>query len=718
MGTLSSAPGVAIVVPGYFVCAGILLYTAIIAAVVGTYRGRVPLYLAFAATCLSSAGIAVCMASYYLADSVGGATEAMRWQNASASVFLGSLFAFVALYSGAPRMRPWFIAATALVAVFVAASFLLPYGIRFSAVSGSGWMHMPWGESLFHLEGVPSAWNLGFRALSVTVVAWAVWRLVLHYRKGNPREAKFLAAYLLVLLGASAQGALIDMGIIRSFHAIGFALAGLALLMCINLLMRFQQYNVELKATADELRVENERRRIAETEIRERAFRDELTGLPNRMFVQEHLALTLAITDAPAYGAVLQCNLDHFKVVNDALSHHVGDELLQEVARRISQTVGGRGIVARVGGDEFMVVLDRMTAAEEEAAQRIRVLAEDLAQAMAAPFTCGEQALHLFASIGTATFGADVTEDETFRRVGMALHHAKRRGGNAIQVFQPAFQRRAEEKYRIVEGLRRAIADNELTLNYQPQIDADGKVFGAEALMRWRSAEMGQVLPSAFIPIAEETGLIHALGEWALRRGCETLAAWRRDEAPFEGHLSINVSPWQLARPDFVPRLVSIMRECRANPGQITLEITESALLYDVGETVAKLREIRPIGVRIALDDFGTGYSSLALIKDLPLDAIKIDQSFVRRLHEGTNQHLVRVVVAIGHELGLEVIAEGVETQAQRETLLALGCRNMQGFLWSQPLPDAEFVRWLAARAPGPGSEPGRPLNTMIELQK
>jgi EAL domain-containing protein (putative c-di-GMP-specific phosphodiesterase class I) len=201
--------------------------------------------------------------------------------------------------------------------------------------------------------------------------------------------------------------------------------------------------------------------------------------------------------------------------------------------------------------------------------------------------------------------------------------------------------------------------------------------------------------------VAEETGLIHALGEWSLREGCGCLARWHAAGAAFDGHLSINVSPWQLARPDFVDRLCETLEATRVEPGHLTLEITESAVLFDVSETVAKLKQIRPLGVRIALDDFGTGYSSLALIKDLPLDAIKIDQSFVRHLEEGANKHLIRVAVAIGAELGLEIIAEGVETAAEVEALAGLGCTRLQGYFLGRPMPAAQFEAWLASRAAG-----------------
>jgi len=702
MGALSSAGGFAIVVPAHFIFAGILFYTAMVAAVVGVYRGRMPLYFAFAATCLFSAGVTTSLASYYVADSVGGGVEAVRFAMDSAILFVASMFAFIAIYTEAPRMRPWYWLAAALTALFLAANHMLPYGIRFSEIRDSGWTHFSWGESLFRIHGSPGKWNLAFRLLGIVIVWWGVWRLVAQYGRGRHREAAVLGLYLLIVIGASVQGALIDLGVIDGFHAIGFALVGLAFLMGLNLMMGFAEQTRALRASAAELSAENERRRAAEAQIRERAYRDALTGLPNRLALQEHIALSLAIADAPSYGAVLQCNLDHFKVVNDALSHNVGDELLRDVARRIVQTVAGRAIVSRFGGDEFVAVLEGPIALEEEAAQRVRVLAEDLSESFSRPFTLGEQSLNLLASIGTATFCNDDTADEILRRVDMALHTAKRRGRNTIAVFSPEMQRKAEEKYRIVDGLRRAIAGEELALHYQPQVDADGRVVGAEALLRWKSPAMGNVLPSAFIPIAEETGLIHSLGYWALSRGCESLAAWTRDGVGFDGHIAINVSPWQLARSDFILRLRTVLQRSRVDPRQVTLEITESALLYDVGEAVAKLHELRPLGVRVALDDFGTGYSSLALLKDLPLDAIKIDQSFVRRLGDSANQHLVRIVVALGGELGLDVIAEGVETPAQRDQLLDLGCRLMQGFLWSPAIPEAEFLEWIRMRQSEP----------------
>jgi diguanylate cyclase (GGDEF)-like protein len=697
MGALSSSAGIALVVPGYFVCAGILLFAAAIAVVLGLYRGRPSIYLAFAAACAGSAGVAMSTASYYLSDSLGGAIAAQRWLATSTLVVTAALVGFVALYTEARGQRGAIVAMLAAIVVLAGANHVLPLGVRYVSVDSFTWLHLRWGESIFRVEGVVGAWSVAYRAVTAVVAAWCLWQLARYYRAGHRRAAALVAFCLFVLLLASFQGALIDAGVLRTFHFSGFALVGLAILAGAGLVVRLHEQNAALEATAGELRAENELRREAEATIRERAFRDGLTGLPNRAYVHDHLACLVAAARTPAFGAVLVMDLDHFKVVNDALSHETGDELLREVAARLRSMAPADVVLARVGGDEFLMALGAATPDEDQARARIEILADEVARAFSRPLAAGERYLNLFASVGVVTFDLPGTSPaEILQRAGMALNQAKKRGRNNVQRFVPGLQREATEKFAIVEGLRRAVEGNELALRYQPVVTSDGRLAGAEALMRWH-APGGDVPPARFIPIAEETGLIHALGEWSLREGCLRLAEWRRRGVPFEGWLSINVSPWQLARPDFVARTRAIVEASGVPPSSLCLEITESAVLFDVEEAVAKLRELRPLGVRIALDDFGTGYSSLALLKDLPLDTIKIDQSFVRHLDEGANRHLIRVMVAIGSELGLDVVAEGVETETDRQRLVELGVGRMQGYLFARPLGEEEFVGWIAS---------------------
>ncbi|HEX4763503.1 MAG TPA: EAL domain-containing protein [Usitatibacter sp.] len=699
IGQLSSDSGIAIVVPAYFVCAGILLYTGIVSAILGMYRGRAPVHLAFALTCFMSAIMSFSFSSYYLASSVHGGVEAQRWVLAASIVFMLGLFLFVGIFTEARGMRRVYAGATALAAIFVVATFALPYGTRWSAVQSYGWMYMPWGESLFHLNGEMGAWYYALRAASLAVVVWTVSRLLQLHRSGRRRDALVLAIYIVVLFASSVQGALIDRGWTETFHTVPVALVGLALLMSVSLGIRMREENLKLEDIAARLAEENDRRREAEAKMRERAFTDGVTGLRNRLFVQDRLCGLVDFGPEKAHGAVLLCDFDHFKVVNDALSHGVGDDLLREAALRLTRLAGAEASVVNMGADAFMIVPDRLFDEEAQAQARIEELARDATREMSRPFVIGERSVSLTASAGVATFASrSGTATEVIGRAEMALERAKKRGRNNIQPFVPSLQSESAERFRLIEGLRHAIDAGELALHYQPQLDTSGALVGAEALMRWNSSSMGAVPPSTFIPVAEETGLIHALGEWSLREGCTCLAKWRKKGSAFDGHLSINVSPWQLARPEFVDRLCETLDATHVEPGHLTLEITESAVLFDVNETVAKLRQIRPLGVRIALDDFGTGYSSLALIKDLPLDAIKIDQSFVRHLQEGANKHLIRVVVAIGAELGLEIIAEGVETAGELDALAALGCTRLQGYFLGRPMPAAQFEAWVAQR--------------------
>jgi diguanylate cyclase len=695
MGLSSPAGAHSLVVSGYLVCTGVLIYTAIVSAVMGMYRARAPTYISFAAVCLCSAGFAACTAGYYLASSASEAVEGMRWQFMFGAPTALSLFVFVAYYTEAARMQRWFAGAAALTVVFLVANLLLPFGVRFSSVASSRELVLPWGESIYHIEGMPGSWQVAFRLLTFALLIWALRRLIVQYRAEKQREAIVLAMYLVGLVGATLQGALIDLGFLQTYNWTPFALGGLAVIMGLNLLMSLREQNLELVRTAHELQKENERRREAEAETWRRAYHDPLTGLANRMLIIEQLAL-MCDGSEKAFGAALHVNLDHFKVLNDGLSHGVGDSVLKEVARRLALVAGERALVARVGGDEFVAVLHPLAASEAEALEAIEQLAGRLSAELAQPLKLEEQMLNVSASMGIATFSAaETSSHEILAFANMALHEAKRRGRNTVQSFVPRLREDAEARYRMVDGLRRAIEQGELSLHYQPQIGPDGQMLGAEALARWSSPATGDVLPAAFIPLAEETGLIHLLGEWTLREGCEQLAAWDREGVPFRGHLSINVSPWQLARPTFVERLREIVVASGVDAHRIMLEITESAVLYDVGETVAKLKEIRPLGVRIALDDFGTGYSSLSIIKDLPLDAIKIDQSFVRNLDDGATKHLIRVIVAIGQELGLDVVAEGVETERALEALRSLGCGIVQGYLFCRPLAAEPFAEWM-----------------------
>jgi diguanylate cyclase (GGDEF)-like protein/PAS domain S-box-containing protein len=438
----------------------------------------------------------------------------------------------------------------------------------------------------------------------------------------------------------------------------------------------------------------------AEARIRHMAYQDYLTGLANRALLHERLAEQLERGRASShFGAMLLIDLDHFKTINDALSHDVGDEVLRGVARRLGEAVGDRILLARLGGDEFAALIPPDFDNREDAARKARSIADRVLQALSSPLAVGEGVLNVGASIGAVLLPENgESELDILRHAEIALYHAKSVGRGNVQFFLPSLQAMAETRLRLEEGLRRAIANEELALHFQPQIDVAGRMVGAEALLRWDHPERGAVSPAEFVPVAEESGLIHPLGTWVLEQACNRLAAWLREGVPFSGHLSINVSPWQFAREDFVRQVTRVLDKCGLPAGRLMLELTESALLYDLEGTVQKLHALRALGLSVALDDFGTGYSSLAYLKDLPLDVLKIDQAFVQELDKESDHPLVETMIAIGRHMRLGVIAEGVETARQHDILVTLGCEQFQGYLFAKPLSEADFLKWLDGR--------------------
>jgi diguanylate cyclase (GGDEF)-like protein/PAS domain S-box-containing protein len=439
----------------------------------------------------------------------------------------------------------------------------------------------------------------------------------------------------------------------------------------------------------------------AEARIRRMAYRDYLTGLANR--AQLHESLTGALNEARqrgTVGALVLIDLDHFKTINDALNHDVGDDVLCAVSRRLEEVVAGNALVARLGGDEFALLMDTGCADITTAAQAAQALAGEILEKLSSPIFLGARALSIGASIGVVLFPENVeTEMDILRRVEMALYRAKGLGRGNIQFYAPGLQVAATARLQIEEGLRRAIDRNELALHFQPQLDARDQMIGAEALLRWRHPELGDIPPEIFIPVAEETGLIHAIGRWVFDRACGQLNAWLKSGAPFSGRLSINVCPWQFARPDFVQLVQECIARHQINPDLLMLELTETALLHDLDGTISKLQTLRALGLHVSLDDFGTGYSSLAYLKDLPLDQIKIDKKFVGDLDQSREHSLVEIMVAISRYMQLEIVAEGVETEIQRDILLKLGCGIFQGFLFCEPLPEKQFLQWLSEKA-------------------
>jgi diguanylate cyclase (GGDEF)-like protein/PAS domain S-box-containing protein len=443
-----------------------------------------------------------------------------------------------------------------------------------------------------------------------------------------------------------------------------------------------------------------------EARIRRLAFYDVLTGLPNRQLLRDRLSEALATTagegaSGAIIGALLYIELDDFKTVNDTMGHDLGDALLQQVALRLASCVRSGHIVARTGGDEFVVMLEGLSEDPETARSVAKIAGDKILEAFRIPFIVGTYENRTTVSIGAALFqGASDTVDDLTKRTDLAMYRAKAQGGNSMCFFDPAMQTEVYARAALRTDLSRALQNDEFELHYQPQVDSDGAVTGCEALLRWNHPVRGNVSPSEFIPLAEEAGLIVELGRWVLETACQQLAVWAARPGMEDLTVAVNVSIRQFADPRFVHLVRDTLRASGADPRRLKLEITESLVMAKVDEMIARMEDIKTFGVGFSLDDFGTGYSSLSHLRLLPLDHLKIDRSFVNNvLNDSKDASIARTIIGLGRDLNLSVIAEGVETAGQRDFLLAEGCRSYQGFLYSPALKCAQLEEYVAASA-------------------
>ena len=430
--------------------------------------------------------------------------------------------------------------------------------------------------------------------------------------------------------------------------------------------------------------------RRASAEIESLAFYDPLTNLPNRRLLMDRMKqATASNLRSGQYGALLFLDLDHFKTLNDTRGHEVGDMLLRQVAQRLIACVRREDTVARLGGDEFVVMLHELSSEREEAAAHTRRVGEKILRALNTPYALGDLVHHSTTSIGATLLGGSLQPPiELLKQADIAMYQVKSQGRNALCFFDPQMQIAISLRAQLESDLQAALAAQQFVLHYQPQFHLDGTIVGAEALIRWQHPERGLVPPGDFIGVAEESELIVPMGHWVLRTACAQLAAWRDDARYASLQLSVNVSARQFRQRDFVPRVIEVLRETGARPHLLKLELTESLVLDDVEDTIDKISLLKTKGVRFSVDDFGTGYSSLAYLTQLPLDQLKIDQSFVRNLGmRHTDDVIVQTILGMAKNLELDVIAEGVETQAQKDFLAEHGCLFFQGYLLGRPTP-------------------------------
>jgi diguanylate cyclase (GGDEF)-like protein/PAS domain S-box-containing protein len=444
-------------------------------------------------------------------------------------------------------------------------------------------------------------------------------------------------------------------------------------------------------------------RKRDEEKIQYLAFYDPLTQLPNRQMLLDRLNAVVADHARRHDGVLMFIDLDNFKVLNDTLGHQKGDLLLQQVARRLRDSVAKGDLVARLGGDEFVVLLENTPQKPLDPLTAAQVVSQRILDGLGEPYVLPGYLHHSTCSIGVTLFGrAPSSVSELLKQADLAMYQAKAAGRNTVRFFDPQMQAVASANAALAADLRQAWHDHQLRIEYQPQVGMDGRMTGVEALLRWDHPVRGEVPPDQFIPTAEETSLVVPIGHWVLQAACAQLAAWSQRPARAHLGIAVNVSVRQFRDPEFIDEVVGAVRRAGIAPGKLKLELTESLLADNLEATIARMRNLKDVGVRLSVDDFGIGYSSLSYLKRLPIDELKIDRSFVKDiLTDGNDAAIAGTIIGLCRNLGLEVIAEGVETPEQRDFLARQGCQRYQGYLFCRPLPLAQLEEFLDAAQRG-----------------
>lgn len=437
-------------------------------------------------------------------------------------------------------------------------------------------------------------------------------------------------------------------------------------------------------------------RKLSEVRINELAYFDTLTGLPNRALLMDRLRQSIIDSHNGSHAALIFIDLDNFKTINDTLGHHVGDLLLQQVAQRLTKCIRVEDTVARLGGDEFVVVLSCLSENKINAAAQTEVVGNTILTTLNQIYQLKDVEFYNTPSIGATLFmGEQTSIDDLLKQADLAMYRSKEAGRNTIRFFDPDMQLAVLERATLESDLRRAVDERQFLLHYQPQVTGNDQLAGAEVLVRWQHPKRGMLMPAEFIQLAEETRLILPLGKWVLETACAQLAVWAT--RPEMAHLTfaVNVSAHQFHQHDFVEQVLAALENTGANPLRLKLELTESLLVSNVDKVIEKMSALKVQGVGFSLDDFGTGYSSLSYLKRLPLDQLKIDRTFVRDvLSDPNDAAIANTIIALAKTLGLGVIAEGVETESQRDFLALAGCNDYQGYFYSQPLPLEGFEKY------------------------
>jgi len=707
-----------IFIPAIWITAGVSLFSGVLFTLAGIGRQREPAFLPFGLLCLLLSCFLALTPEIYLLHSTALAGPIERYKITLLCFIYPVAVWFIGEFTRMQKLKPWLVA----FALIFGASLILNLFSRDSLLYFDFTLDkpivLPWGETLSNLDAKSGPLAGLFYAATYAVFVWGLWRSVAMWLAGLRYKALPLTAFLVIELATIVRDQIIAQLHIPSVSLSQFAFLSLVLVMSFVLLLEMQQRSKELAQSLSDLQAETERRRHVENRLHHMAYHDYLTDLPNRRLLREILNGALQHHHTTGQlGAIVFLDLDHFKTINDSLGHQVGDLLLQQIAERLRRALPESRCVSRLGGDEFAVVMGNLGSDRRQAEVSALQAAEALRDSLTQPFLISHHELIVGASIGVTLFpneAADVTG--LFRQADLALYSAKAAGRNTAALYAAQMQEDATLRLVVEKGLRAALDKHELQLYFQPQLSMNGDLIGAEALLRWHHPEQGLIEPRHFIDVAEETGLIHAIGDYVLTSVCSNIRKWSQAKLPSPPRLAINVSPWQLATAGFAAKVQRAIEQAGVDPSRLTLEITENAVLQDMEEVAHTIRQLSAIGVRFSIDDFGSGYSALASLKKLPLHELKIDRIFISEMRLAPPDQFISTIIAMAHHMGLYVIAEGVETEAQRLALAALGCHGFQGYLISRPLPLREFERWL--KTPRPVLEPAAQAQLRLERGK
>ncbi|MDE2023431.1 MAG: EAL domain-containing protein [Gammaproteobacteria bacterium] len=691
-------------IPAIWMVSGFSLFAGTYFIISGVWHRREPGFLAFGLLCVLIALCMIVTAAFYAIQSIEAAMILAHIKIAILCLAYPTAVWFLAEYTQLRNRRYWLIGAWLAFGILFIADLLPFRGLWYSAMTTDEPLALPWHEILTGFFGSPGPFAYFYHVAVSAFFIWVLWRCVMLWREDHVAKAWPLTLYLVVQTAALLHDQIIAPLNLHGPAFTDFALLALVLIMSFTLRRDMQARARALDQNVNALQAETLQRQRVEEHLQHMAYHDFLTDLPNRRLL--HKVLRGALTQhriSGKYGAIVFLDLDHFKTINDSLGHHTGDELLKLVAVRLQSALPETHFVCRLGGDEFAVVLSNLEKSRELARTRALHAVHTLTASLAQPFKIGQHELTIGASTGVSVFpDSNADESGILRQADMALFSAKAAGRNTSAVFASQMQAEASRRMVVEKGLRVALERRELKLYYQPQVDISGKVIGAEALLRWFHPDLGFIEPRHFVPVAEETGLIHAIGDFVLHSVCAQLRTWDEDRMPAPQRLSLNISPWQLATRGFVTKVQSATQSAGIEPSRLTLEITEHALLQDMDEVVHAIQELNALGARFSIDDFGAGYSALGSIKKLPLQELKIDRLFINEMRLDRKDNFIETIIAMARTMNLLVIAEGVESEAQRTALMSMGCLGFQGYLISAPLSVREFEHWLLGTRPRP----------------